>query len=51
MLIHGAHKLLALLTKVVYILKQSLDDYLFIHRWMETVLICSILSLEASTVV
>ena len=47
----GAHKLLALLTTVVYILKQSLDDYWFIHRWMETVLTCSILRLEASTVV
>ena len=50
-LIHGAHKLLALLITVVYILKQSLDDYLFIPRWMETVLTCSILSLEASTAV
>ena len=46
----GAHKLLVLLTTVVYILKLKVavstlvDEYWFIHRWMETVLTCSILS-------
>ena len=56
-LIRGAHKFLVLLTTVVYILKLKVavstlvDEYWFIHRWMETVLTCSILSLEASTVV